>query len=133
MITRDEKGRFTPGSVANPNGRPKKECSITHHLREKAELEYMDGKSRAEYLAELMWKDALEEGDKTTRREILDRLEGRPQIHANIETEPILYPVVVGTLAEDYNDDGSVKTYEQLVSEGRIEEGQGVKVIAPRE
>jgi hypothetical protein len=36
------------------------------------------GKNNYELLASLMWIDALQ-GDKRTRREILDRVEGKPQ------------------------------------------------------
>lgn len=76
---RDPKtGRLLPGCPGGP-GRPKKEFSITHQLREIG-----NKKDRIKKLAQFMWDNALNAKiSKATRLkfaiEVWDRLEGKPR------------------------------------------------------
>ena len=76
MGDRDEKGRFVPGSVANPAGRPKKGQALTDLLRLAAEHP-IDGKSKAERLTDILWAKALD-GDMAAIKYLYDRIDGQP-------------------------------------------------------
>ena len=59
-------------------GRPKKEYSLTNHIREIGHIENEETKnSNWRTLAEKVWSDALA-GDKTATSMIFDRTEGKP-------------------------------------------------------
>lgn len=91
-ILRDENGRFLKGSVPNPNGRPKKEYTISDILRAKLEEKIkfarslpdgekkLEEKLTAEALAD-MWIDIALKGDPKTIKDIVERLEGKAQEH----------------------------------------------------
>lgn len=65
-------GRFLPGNVANPLGRPKKEVSLTSLA--KAMLE-----ARPDLAAEITetWLRQARKGQTEARRDLQDRIEGR--------------------------------------------------------
>lgn len=84
-------GQFGEGNVANPNGRPKGSLSLVAML--KAELEKApagqtkgEKKTWAELLIRRMLKDSVIEGNDTLIRDILDRVDGKPNINANVNT-----------------------------------------------
>lgn len=71
---RDEQGRLLPGHTANPNGRPKREHSITDAIRE-----IMDEKpDLRKALGTKLIKMAIEEGDLGAMKLIINYLEGMP-------------------------------------------------------
>lgn len=92
MIERDEKGRFIKGKSGNPEGRPKKEYTISDILRAKLEEKIKfarslpDGEKKfeekltAEALAD-MWIDIALKGDPKTIKDIVERLEGKAREH----------------------------------------------------
>ena len=75
---RDANGRLKKGSTANPNGRPKKDTSITELVRKKAELEISPGKTYADAIAEKLLELAAA-GDMTAIKYYADRTDGTPK------------------------------------------------------
>ena len=75
METRDSKGRFLPGSVGNPRGRPKKET-----LKKSLEYEILDS-ARMEAITRLI--ELIHSEDDTVALqaciEVLDRTLGTPE------------------------------------------------------
>jgi hypothetical protein len=88
METRDENGRFLPGTAHSP-GRPKKGQALTDLLREAGALAEADGVSKNDKLTDMLWAKALE-GDMAAIKYIYDRIDGQPvstqNITADIET-----------------------------------------------
>lgn len=76
---RDEKGRFLKGSIANPTGRPKKGTALTDVMREILETE-PDLKSQ---IVRVLLEGA-KKGDISFIREVLDRIDGKPTVTADI-------------------------------------------------
>jgi hypothetical protein len=87
MSDRNEDGTFGLGNKGG--GRPTKKYSLTSMLRELGSEVTADGRTRAEVLAATMWSDA-EGGDKVARKEIMDRLEGKPKERIEVEGDSIV-------------------------------------------
>ena len=66
------------GESGNPNGRPKKQYSLTSMLREKGEEVLPDGRTRAQALAQKIWELA-EDGDRIMAQYLIDRMDGKPK------------------------------------------------------
>lgn len=84
-VYRDKGGRFLPGSIANPGGRPKK-VSIMTHVRKILEEKDPEGRSGFERLAEVMLEQA-NNGDFKFLKEVIDRFDG--PIVKEVKTESI--------------------------------------------
>ena len=102
VVKRDANGRFMPGSVPNPNGRPKKDCSITSLVKkmldEKADERWLHpsdyGKTWREAIAKALLVGAVK-GQQVAIKELLDRLEGKaPQPITTQNGEPITIRVI---------------------------------------
>ena len=85
------RGRFAPGNCANPNGRPKKDVSLTSLLKEeitKIPSGERQGRTWRQLLV-LAWLTGAMK-NPVLLKELLDRLEGRPtQIVTGAEGGPI--------------------------------------------
>ena len=81
------------GESGNPDGgkgRPKRKYSLTEKLREIGEEPSSDGVgSKYEHICRLAWADA-ENGDASARKEIVDRLEGKPKERIEQEGETVV-------------------------------------------
>jgi len=66
-------GTFGPGNIANPNGRPRKELTISDAIRSALEKD----PERTQKLVDKLISMAVE-GDISAIREIADRIEGKP-------------------------------------------------------
>ena len=102
------KGRpFAKGNRANPNGRPRKELSITQALRdymhEIPQITVGGSKNTDKTWAQLVALGMLlksVKGDASMAREIIDRLEGKvAQPIAGANGEPIALNIVVNSQA----------------------------------
>lgn len=88
------KPRWVKGESGNPNGRPKKEFSLTEGLREYiSETDLEKKRERKDILIEKTYQMALR-GDLGAIKEIWNRLEGLPQgsgtnIQLNILNMPV--------------------------------------------
>lgn len=73
---------FVKGQSGNPNGRPKKEHSLTQILEKLGELSdvtYNGAKvSRKQALAEAIWQKAITDKDMAAIKYIYDRIDGQP-------------------------------------------------------
>jgi len=84
---------FKPGAewTGNANGRPKGSLSLTTLLRqelEKVSAEDKQGRTYATLLIKkLLVSKALNEGDTSAIREILDRIDGKVKEHHQVELE----------------------------------------------
>ncbi len=83
--------RFRKGEVSNPNGRPRKELSITESLREVSLMGISESpdKSKLTYAqaaALVHWQLAVK-GDKEAYSFITNRLEGKPKESVDITTK----------------------------------------------
>lgn len=76
---RDEKGRFLKGAIQNPNGRPKKGTALTDVMRNL--LEENPNLKKA-IIAKLL--EGAAKGDISFIREVLDRIDGKPHISAEV-------------------------------------------------
>jgi hypothetical protein len=76
---RDEKGRFLKGSIANPTGRPKKGTALADVMRDILETEPDLKNGIIRVLLE-----GARRGDIAFIREVLDRIDGRPTVTADI-------------------------------------------------
>lgn len=70
-------GGFKKGRSGNPKGRPKKGKALTDVLRRVLAEPVTDGKTKAEELADTLWKMA-KAGDLDAVKYIYDRLDGKP-------------------------------------------------------
>lgn len=92
--TRDENGRYLPGTSGNPGGRPKGSVSLVAALRRELERRQDSGQPGIEAVAARL-VDLAVGGDLRAAREIADRLDGKPtqavDLHAS---EPfVLKPI----------------------------------------
>lgn len=92
--TRDEQGRYLPGTSGNPGGRPKGSVSLVAALRRELERRQDSGQPGIEAVAARL-VDLAVGGDLRAAREIADRLDGKPtqavDLHAS---EPfVLKPI----------------------------------------
>lgn len=82
---------WAKGESGNPEGRPKKQYSITSFLREIGE-EVVDDETketRAQRLARKLWVLA-EDGDRAFAQYLVDRLDGRPKERIEQEGETVV-------------------------------------------
>ena len=81
MGIRDENGRFVPGAVSNPNGRPKKGEALTDILKELGNAKIGTGDNaieRKKALAEVLGSKAIDDRDIVAAKYIFDRIDGTP-------------------------------------------------------
>ena len=71
-------GKFKKWQSGNPNGRPKKEDSITDLVRKQADIEIEPGKTYAQAIAEKLLKLASG-GDIAAIKYAMDRMDGSPK------------------------------------------------------
>jgi hypothetical protein len=70
---------FQSGISGNPAGRPRKANSITQMMREYGDgVDVEGGPTRAQALAAVMWKAALD-GDRQIAMYLIDRQDGKPK------------------------------------------------------
>jgi hypothetical protein len=95
MADRDENGRFLPGTVPNPKGRPKKGTALTDVLKERVDAQELANKLI----------DMAMDGDTVAMKYIYDRIDGKP-----IETKHISgedgEPINIRTFSISLEDDG---------------------------
>ena len=89
---RDEQGRLLPGHTANPNGRPKGSVSVVSAIKRKLEEEYPEASNEEKrtYLDEIVAKyfeKAIQDGDKNILRDLIDRIDGKPQQFTDITSK----------------------------------------------
>ena len=79
-INRDSNGKFLPGNCANPNGRPKKEVSLTSLLKEELlKIAPFKGNKDKTWIQIIVmaWMAGAAKGNPILIREILDRVDGK--------------------------------------------------------
>ena len=83
---RDENGRLLPGNTANPNGRPKGSFSLVEMIKRKLQ-EVPEGKDKtyAEYFIEQLMKKSVIEGDTSTMKDIINRVDGMPRQNIGVD------------------------------------------------
>ena len=95
-ILRDEKGKFLPGTATPSPGRPKGSISLLSMLKEwlekQSRLVKKDGDkeivlSNAEALIEKIFKKAIDDEDVTMIKDIMDRVDGRPQQSLDVKVD----------------------------------------------
>ena len=89
---RDEHGRFLPGTIPNPNGRPRKELSLTSIAKRMLEAH----PEMAEEITK-KWLAQSQAGLTEARRDLQDRIEGKvplPSVKIEGGGEPIVIRVV---------------------------------------
>ena len=89
---RDDKGRLLPGHTANPDGRPKGSVSVVSAIKRKLEEEYPEASNEEKrtYLDEIVAKyfeKAIQDGDKNILRDLIDRIDGKPQQFTDITSK----------------------------------------------
>lgn len=105
--SRDEKGRFLKGAVQNPNGRPKKGTALTDVMRDILET---DPDLKNGIIRVLL--EGARRGDIAFIREVLDRIDGKPTVTADIHNtgEVVVVPDEVykkyGTTQDTENSGG---------------------------
>jgi hypothetical protein len=83
---RQPDGKFGPGNIANPEGRPKGTFSLIAMLRSKLqEVEPKNQRTYAELLIERIAKSAISDGNDQQIKNILQYLEGMPNQKMTIE------------------------------------------------
>ena len=97
-VKRDSDGRFLPGGTANPNGRPRKDCSITSLLKgeiDKVPLGEKKGRTWRQLLVLAWLTGAMKSA--VLFKELLDRLEGKVSqpIEGVADGEPIKHVIEV--------------------------------------
>jgi hypothetical protein len=93
-IIRGDKGRFEKGTVANPNGRPKKGETFTDILRSKADPEDI-----ADRLIALAKK-----GDLAALKYIYDRMDGTPRQTIDQHVKGDIVPATFTVVDKDGNE-----------------------------
>jgi hypothetical protein len=85
---RDEKGRLLPGNTANPAGRPEGSISVVSAIKKKLQ-ECPEGKQKTylHYLVEKIMKKAVIDDDVSMIKDIIDRVDGKPQQRTDITTD----------------------------------------------
>jgi len=74
---------WKPGQSGNPGGRPRTRFLVEAIRRIAAEPNDASGRTKAEALAERLWKIAFK-GSLAAMREIMDRAEGKPEQSINV-------------------------------------------------
>lgn len=92
--TRDDHGRYLPGTSGNPGGRPKGSVSLVTSIRRELERRRDLGQPGLEAVAARLVDLALE-GDLRAVREIGDRLDGKPTqaLDVNASEPLVLAPI----------------------------------------
>lgn len=114
-----EKGKFQKGQVANPNGRPPKDYSITSIIKSMLDLPVdaalpgADGKTWRQLIARAILYGSAK-GNPTMIKELLDRLEGKvtQPIGGDTDSPPIKTEIIV------VNDNAKRLTEEIINGEG---------------
>lgn len=105
-IVRDEKGKFTKGHSANPNGRPKGKKDYATEMNEAIE-EYakINGLTANDVKIRIYMKGASEalQGDYNFFKDYMDRVHGRPVQPTTVEQNVNLV-TVNERVAEIFND-----------------------------
>lgn len=85
---RQPDGKFGPGNIANPNGRPPGSLSLVKILKDKLE-QVPEGskKSYAELLVERITKSAIQDGNDQQIKNILQYVEGMPMQRTDITSD----------------------------------------------
>ena len=91
---RDEYGRFLPGNVANPSGRPKMRATITGEVISLLNQNPIEIKAIAQ-----AWLNACKQPDIRALTELLDRLEGRVASEVNLKA-------LIVNVGDDYAREG---------------------------
>lgn len=100
------------GEVRNPNGRPKKELSMTNALREI--LNEVDPKTKIERYKKLlnMAIEKAEQGDNDMIKYLVNRIDGMPRgSETNIQVNNVI-PILGGLSNEVRSDDSHQETIE---------------------
>lgn len=85
-----EDTQFQPGVSGNPNGRPKKEYTLTELLKEALEAPSdQKGKTKKQMVIDRVYDLAINGNDGNMLKYLFDRLEGKPmqQIQAKIDQD----------------------------------------------
>lgn len=111
-VQRDEAGRILPGTILNPNGRPKGALSLVGILRTKLaeKPEHLDGKTYAEAIVDQLIANAVKNNDMKAITEVIDRVDGKPVqsiVHAETDVDTIL-----DNLDDDYKPEELRETEE---------------------
>lgn len=89
-VTRDDHGRYVPGTSGNPSGRPKGSASLVAALRRELERRTDAGSPGLEAVAARLVDLAIA-GDIRAVREIADRLDGKPTQSLDVSaSEPLI-------------------------------------------
>lgn len=85
---RRKDGKFGPGNIANPNGRPKGSVSVVEAIRRKLE-ECPDGdeKTYLQLLTQKVFDKALDDGDVQIIKDIINRVDGMPTQSTDITSK----------------------------------------------
>jgi hypothetical protein len=114
---RDEKGRLLPGNTANPAGRPEGSISVVSAIKKKLQ-ECPEGKQKTylHYLVEKIMKKAVIDDDVSMIKDIIDRVDGKPQQRTDLTTggkelpQPLLNLNAIRT--NNSNDENSATDQE---------------------
>lgn len=84
---RQPDGKFGPGNIANPNGRPKGSFSLVEMIKKKLQ-EVPEGKDKtyAQFFIEQLMKKAVIEGDTQMMRDMINRVDGFPKGSTDLTT-----------------------------------------------
>lgn len=79
-VSRDEQGKFVPGTSGNPNGRPLKGDTLTDAMRDfLGNTEIGDVRTRKDKFVEKVFNKALTDGDPVCIKLIWNYLDGMPK------------------------------------------------------
>jgi hypothetical protein len=83
---RNDRGQFVKGMTGNPNGRPKGSFSLVEMIKRKLQ-EVPEGKDKtyAEYFIEQLMKKSVIEGDTSTMKDIINRVDGMPRQNIGVD------------------------------------------------
>jgi hypothetical protein len=85
---RDEKGHFIEGISGNPNGRPKGSVSIVEEIKRKLEtIPEGEKKTYLQIFVEKLFKKGIDESDTTLMKDLIDRVDGKPQQNIKADVE----------------------------------------------